>query len=151
MRMGAGKNRIAGAPRPQHRRRMRREEQGFQASLVKTLAMVLDPLVLFFHVPNGGQRTPAEAAILIGQGVLPGMGDLVFFWPDAAGIGRAAVVECKRLKGGVASAAQERVELRLEAAGVPVRFVRTLREALEFLDTCGVPFRIKPASIKGLE
>lgn len=151
MLLGAGKNRIAGTRRPQHRRRMQRQEQSFQVALVKTLSMVLDPHVIFFHVPNGGQRSPAEAAILIGMGVLPGMGDLVFLWPDAGGVGRAAVLECKRLKGGVASPAQEKVELRLERACVPVRYVRTLPEALQFLETCGVPFRIKPASIKGLE
>lgn len=134
------------------RKRMNRQEQAFQISLVETLNMVLDHRrVVFFHPANGGKRTPAEAAIFLRMGVLPGMGDLVVLWADEAGRGRAAVMECKRLKGGIASPDQERVAQRLEAAGVPVRFVRTLREALEFLDTCGVPFRIKPASIKGLE
>jgi hypothetical protein len=30
-----------------------------------------------FHVPNGGWRSPIEAAILKGQGVRPGVPDLV--------------------------------------------------------------------------
>ena len=34
-------------------------------------------LELMYHVPNGGQRTKAEAAILNGQGVNPGVMDIV--------------------------------------------------------------------------
>lgn len=131
------------------RRSMRREEQVFQASLVKTLAMVLDPSAVLFAVPNGGGRFPIEAKILVGQGLLPGMPDLMVVWPGPHG-GTGAGMEIKA-GAGVVDEDQVKVHARLERAGIPVAVIRTLPEALNFLDGLGVPFRIKPASIKGLE
>jgi hypothetical protein len=120
-----------------HRRRMRRPEQVFQASLVKSLAMVLDPSCLMFAVPNGGWRTKREAAILIGQGVVPGIPDLMILFN-----GTAAGMELKAGRGAT-SDSQDKVHVRFARAGIPIAIIRTLDEALTFLDSAGVPFRIK--------
>ncbi len=55
-----------------------REEDGIQ----KTVADTLDALgVLWCHVPNGGKRSPIEAAIMKGLGVKPGVPDIMIFDP----------------------------------------------------------------------
>jgi hypothetical protein len=121
----------------QHKKRMRRPEQAFQKSLVKDLAMILEPRVFFFHVPNGGWRSKVEAAILQAMGVVAGMTDLVIFHE-----GRAFVMECKPPKGGRLSDDQITCHARITRAGVPVATVRTLREALAFLKLHNIPMRI---------
>jgi hypothetical protein len=65
-------------------KRRNQPEAVFQASLVKALAMVLDPSCVMFAVPNGGFRTPFEAKILIGQGVLAGVPDLIILFNGTA-------------------------------------------------------------------
>ena len=82
-----------------------REEDGIQ----RTLAQVLDLNdVLWCHVPNGGWRSPVEAAILKGLGVKPGVSDcLVFDPPPISKIctlceqpsARGTIMELKTLTG----------------------------------------------------
>lgn len=119
------------------RTKKRQPEQVFQASLVKSLAMVLDPSCVLFAVPNGGFRTAIEAKVLIGQGVLPGMPDLMVLFG-----GTAAGMELKAPKGAL-TAAQVAIHQRLARAGIPVAVVRNLEEALAFLRRVGAPLRIK--------
>lgn len=136
MRIGAGDIR-----NPQ-RRRARRPEQEFQRGLIETLRMVLIPRdTLVFAVPNGGARTPVEAAILIGQGVVRGIPDVMVLWRDPQGIGRALGLECKA-PGGARSDAQVRVHEKLSTIGVPVATVETIGEALDFCRNHNVPVRI---------
>ena len=58
---------------------MRRVEQAEQATLIRwtELAGQKDPrIMLIFHIPNGGYRTPREGAIFKRMGVKAGVPDL---------------------------------------------------------------------------
>jgi hypothetical protein len=116
---------------------MRRPEQVFQASLVRHLHMLLTPATYFFAVPNGGYRRRMEAGILIGQGVKPGVPDLIFIHD-----GRALGLELKSDKGRI-SDKQEFAHAAMRAAGAVIGLARNLDEALDFLKANGVPLRIK--------
>ena len=131
---GALKTKSPGKPR----KRMRRPEQVFQASLVKALAMVLERDAFLFAVPNGGARSKIEAKILVGQGVVPGVPDLLVMFS-----GTAVGLECKAPQGGRTDPNQIKVHERFARAGIPVAVVRTLPEALAFLHDNNVPMRIK--------
>lgn len=120
----------------QKKRRKAQPEAALQASLVKDLAMVLGRDTFFFAVPNGGKRNRTEAAIFAGQGVVPGMTDLVVFHG-----GRAFCMELKAPKG-TTSTKQDDCHERIERAGVPVAIVRCLRDALDFLHAWKIPTRI---------
>lgn len=43
------------------------------------------PNMLAFHVPNGGRRDEREAAKFKSMGVIPGVSDLLLFWPGGFG------------------------------------------------------------------
>jgi hypothetical protein len=60
------------------KRQIVRAEQADQIALVELLTANLAPGWRFFHVPNGGKRTKAEAGIFKAMGVDPGVEDLVF-------------------------------------------------------------------------
>jgi hypothetical protein len=127
----------AGAGQITKKKRKRQPEQVFQGSLIKTLGLVLQPQRTFvFAVPNGGWRSKAEAAILIGQGVVPGVPDLMVLF-DGTAIG----LELKAPKG-IASKKQQDVHKRFASAGIPVGIVRTDAEAIAFLKANGAPMRL---------
>lgn len=127
---------LAGAGR-KTKRKMRRTEQAVQGMLVRTLRLVLPRSAFVFAVPNGGWRSPIEAAIFQGQGVVAGFPDLTVLWA-----GRAFCMEVKSDEGRVA-ARQVAVHRGLRAAQVPVAIVRSLDDALTFLKAHGIPLRIK--------
>jgi hypothetical protein len=80
-----------------------------------------------FHVPNGGWRSPVEAAILKGQGVRPGVPDLVVIKD-----GLPFALEFKA-EGGRLSAAQSEAIERMREAGADVGVAFGLDEALRWL------------------
>lgn len=56
---------------------MRRPEQELQIQIIDLFRKIgLDRHYKFFHVPNGGSRTQAEAGIFKAMGVLPGVADI---------------------------------------------------------------------------
>ena len=118
-------------------RRRGHPEQDFQAQLVALLQIALPPEVQFFAVPNGGWRTRVEAAILQGQGVKPGVPDLIFIHG-----GRACGLELKAGNNGL-SVDQIREHDRLRGAGMTIGIARTIDEAIGFLKTNNIPLRIK--------
>lgn len=83
------------------------------------LAEYLDALgLVWWHTPNGGQRDVRVARKLAGQGVKPGVPDVVIvsrppLRPDARGV----AIELKRREGGVVSALQRQMIQRLEGEG----------------------------------
>jgi len=88
--------------------------------------------VFFFHVPNGGARRPIEAKILKGQGVVPGVPDLV-----AIKNGTVYALELKA-EGGRLSPAQRECHERLLAAGATVTTAIGLDHALGILEGWGI-------------
>jgi len=78
-----------------------------------------------FAIPNGGARRRVEAAIMRGEGVLPGVPDLCVPGPS----GRTTWLEVKAPKGRVTEL-QDQMHARLRMLGHRVEIVRSVDEAL---------------------
>ena len=64
-----------------------RAEDAIQRNVVRwlsTLDVQRRLAAVWFHVPNGGGRSPIEASIFKGLGVKAGVADLIFLWGDYA-------------------------------------------------------------------
>jgi hypothetical protein len=85
-----------------------------------------------FHVPNGGWRSPIEAKILKGLGVVPGVPDLIVVKD-----GQAFALELKA-EGGRLSAAQGEAIAAMRAAGAEVGVAFGLDAALGWLSERGL-------------
>jgi len=121
---------------------MARPEQALQIELVNTLRAVAPPLeFMCFHVPNGGYRTPREAAIFKALGVMPGIPDIVCLWS----IGRVGFIELKAHNGALTNI-QSRTHAFLRGMGFPVAVVRSLDDALAELARWGAPVNGKVAA-----
>jgi len=56
---------------------MKRPEQALQKAVLEHLAVRAVPGTYWFHVGNGGYRTPLEAKVFKSLGVRPGVPDLI--------------------------------------------------------------------------
>ena len=72
------------------------------------------------------------------MGVVAGWPDLGVFWR-----GVVVLIELKRKRRGVLSAAQKKLHPRLLAAGFPVTLCRSVDEVLDLLTAHGIPLRGK--------
>jgi hypothetical protein len=102
-------------------RRRRSPEAVIQCAVFAHLRARGAPGTFFFHVPNGGYRRPAEAAILKGLGVLAGTPD-VFIIHN----GRCFALELKS-EGGRATDKQLACIAALREAGA----LATIAEGLD--------------------
>ncbi len=86
---------------------------------------------LLFAVPNGGARSGAEASILIGEGVVSGVSDLILL------VGRkgfnALCIEMKR-PGGKQTELQKAWQAEAEAGGSKYQVVDTLEGFIELVN-----------------
>ena len=103
-------------------------EDQIQAAVVLHLTVRALPGVVWFHVPNGGSRTAAEAGRFKALGVKAGVPDLL-----AVRDGRLFGLELKA-DGGRVSEAQAVMLAELEAAGAIVGVANGLDEALATLE-----------------
>ena len=110
----------------------RRQEEDVQRAVFAHLAARRCPGTFAFHVPNGGARSPAEAAILKGLGVVAGVPDIV-----AICNGRVFGLELKADQGRL-SAAQTATHEAMRAAGATVATCLGLDEALARLEAWGL-------------
>jgi hypothetical protein len=78
--------------------------------------------ITFFHVPNGGLRSKAEASRLTALGVVPGVPDLVILLPN----NKTLFVELKK-QDGVVSKLQSLFHEKLITMGFPLLVLRTDR------------------------
>ena len=85
--------------------------------------------LLWFHVPNGGRRSPIEAAIYKGLGVRAGVSDLILLRD-----GKAFALELKAERGRP-TAAQMQFISEFRAAGGEGLIVNGLDQALRTLET----------------
>jgi hypothetical protein len=85
-----------------------------------------------FHVPNGGWRSPIEAAILRGLGVMPGVPDLIVIKD-----GLPFALEPKAEGGRLSPAQSEAIEA-MNAAGADVGVAHGLDAALRWLTERGI-------------
>jgi hypothetical protein len=88
--------------------------------------------VFAFHVPNGGYRTPVEAAILRGLGVKAGVPDVI-----AIHRGHCYALELKA-EGGRATPKQLEAIAAMEAAGAYCCIAEGLDRALAVLTLWGL-------------
>lgn len=83
----------------------------------------------FCHIPNGGYRSPAEAAHIARQGVLAGTPDYLILTPLANG-GRCWI-ELKRRHGSKLTPCQVSVHVLLRSYGDVVIVAHGAKEALD--------------------
>lgn len=113
-------------------------ESALQRAVVKLLALReaaargTARAFLFFHPPNGGFRTPREAAIFKGLGVRAGVPDIVLVYSPA----QVAFVELKAGKGQLSPAQEEFREQaqRLDCAYYVARSLEEVEQALHELE-----------------
>lgn len=96
--------------------------------------------LVWCHVPNGGWRSPREAAIMTGLGVKAGVPDILVFSPlRQYPAVRGVAIELKRADGGKgASKAQREWLERLAGCGWLVRVCNGAIEAIEWLQELGL-------------
>jgi hypothetical protein len=114
------------------RRRHARPEDQIQRAVFAHLRARPAPGVVAFHVPNGGKRSPIEAAIMKGLGVAAGVPDVI-----AVKDGRVHALELKAEKGRL-TPAQECMQASLRAAGAEVATAYGLDAAIAVLERWGL-------------
>lgn len=97
------------------------------------------PDLLFFHVPNGGYRHPAEAKKLKDMGVMPGVPDMAFILPG----GLIGFIELKTPTGRV-SPDQKTFATACIERGAAYALCRSLEAVSETLTQWGVKLRARP-------
>jgi hypothetical protein len=104
-------------------------EQQIQRAVVDYLRLLENLGELFFyHCPNGGWRSKAEAGIFKSLGVRAGVPDLVLLFPG----GRTAFIEIKA-PGGRLSASQKAFKNAAEYFGFPFAECRAVDEVERFV------------------
>jgi hypothetical protein len=116
---------------------MRRPEQQLHRQVVQLLQVYQNRgFLAFAHCPNGGYRTPTEAGIFTGLGVMPGVADLLLWLPG----GRSVQLELKApLAKMRLSPAQIDWIRRMADMGVAVHVCRSVDEVEAVLRAVGVP------------
>jgi hypothetical protein len=110
----------------------RRTEQQIQRAVFQHLRARGAPGVFAFHVPNGGYRRPAEAAIMKGLGVVAGTPDII-----AIHKGRVFALELKA-EGRRATDKQLATIAAMETAGAFTCIAEGLDRALSCLEAGGL-------------
>jgi hypothetical protein len=107
-------------------------EAAIQRSIFAHLAQRGAPGVFAFHPANGGWRSPTEAAIFKGMGVVAGVPDIIVIHK-----GKVYGLELKSA-GGRITAAQTQTLAKMAAAGANVGVAYSLDEALDALAYWGL-------------
>jgi len=94
---------------------MRRIEEGIQRAVADYLDLCLPDHAVWFHCPNGGGRSKAEAGAFKAQGVKAGVPDILIFHRHPFPITYA--IELKA-PGKYLSPAQKDMKAQLEGCGV---------------------------------
>lgn len=120
---------------------IKRPEQDLQKQVAKLLDTCLALNVVWFHVPNGGYRSKAEAGIFMAMGVKPGVPDLIISWAGPDG----PLVLAIELKAGTGKATTAQIEMmdRMRSCAWFVSEARSLDEVMALLKRYHVPVRAK--------
>lgn len=110
-------------------------EAQIQAAIVAWIRQCA-PAALVFAIPNGGWRTPREAALLKWTGVMAGIPDLCVVSPT----GRVFFIEVKTLRGALAPD-QVRIAFQLGTMGIRCFVARSIDETREIFRVMGVRTR----------
>ena len=104
-------------------------EQAIQHAVCQHLRQRGAAGLVWWHTPNGGRRSPVEAAIFNGLGVRAGVSDLILLHD-----GRAFALELKTERGRP-TAAQMNFISEFRAAGGEASIATGLDQALHTLET----------------
>jgi hypothetical protein len=107
-------------------------EQAIQRAVCEHLRQRSASGVVWWHTPNGGRRSPVEAAIFAGLGVRAGVSDLILLRH-----GKAFALELKTERGRP-SAAQMQFISEFRAAGGEASIANGLDEAMRLLEAWGL-------------
>jgi hypothetical protein len=123
----------------------KRPEQDLQKAAVKLLDAALPPYWRVVHVPNGGWRSPIEAAILKGMGVRDGFPDLLLMGRGHKA-GRFVVIELKaKGRRGQLSEAQEEWRDWFFAIGAEWYFAESIDQVMAACEDAGIQLRVRAA------
>src|SRR5262245_27424011 len=114
-------------PHAERRRRRRRPEQDLQRAVLEHLELYSVPNCDWFHVGNGGWRSPVEAKVLKSLGVRPGVPDLILI-RDGQTFGLELKTEIGKL-----TSVQRTAHVLMRAAGAEVEVAYGIDEAIELL------------------
>jgi hypothetical protein len=125
-------------------RRNRAEEiiQGHIVTWLRYLEHAGRLAAVWFACPNGGARSVIEARIFKGQGVRPGVADLVFTWDQQRG---SSYMEVKTADGKL-SQSQVEFQADCERRGIPYAVVRSIDEAQAAVNGWGL---VRPVPVIG--
>jgi hypothetical protein len=123
---------------------VRRREDAIQRAVFQHLMIRGARDCFAFHVPNGGWRSPTEAAIMKGCGVRPGVPDIV-----AVRSGHFFGLELKARNGSL-TAVQRDAHAALSEAGATVKVACGLDDALSVLERWGILRGTAAPSKRGL-
>jgi len=112
--------------------RRRNPETALQCTIVQHLQARGMPGLVFFHCPNGGYRTKAEAGILKAMGVRPGVSDLILLHQN-----KTFALELKS-QGGRATEEQMAFLSEADRAGAFTALATGVDAALATLEAWGV-------------
>lgn len=107
-------------------------EDQHQIALVTHWRLRRSPGWEMWHTPNGGLRTPREAAKLKALGTLPGVPDLLLLCPA----GRLHGLELKAGRN-VPTPEQNAFGAAMQSAGLPWEWSRELNRSLSILEGWG--------------
>ena len=115
--------------------RRNRPEEMLQRATASYLDLALPNDAVWFHPPNGGARSKAEAGIFKAMGVKAGVPDLIIIYR-----GRVVAIELKGEKGRL-SPAQKEMHAQLSLAGALVYTAMSVEHVEGFLRGAGVPLK----------
>lgn len=123
-------------------------EHDLQIQVVEFLTRALPADAVFFHVPNGGKRTKAEAGRFKAMGVKAGVPDLVVFWKytwGSPGLTKVIWLELKAPgtahRPSATTDEQDTMQAALRDCGHAVYVVDNLDDIEAALRQCGIPLR----------
>lgn len=115
-------------------------ERQVQRSILRWMARTLPEDVFWFHIPNQSAAPPEYVKALLGDGLKPGMVDLM-----AIVRGQAVGFEVKR-PGEYATATQRAIHERLERAGCRCAVVRSDQDVAAAWSRWNLPVAATPAA-----
>lgn len=121
-------------------------ETKLQINIVYMLRLdFLEEDLIFYHVPNGGELTPAKLGKLKAMGMLNGMSDLVFMWQVGSGHNgwmESGLIEIKT-DTGTLSDDQRTIRRRVQAMNGKYAVARCYETVRDTLIAWGVPCQHK--------